>query len=601
MSPGRVAAASGGQSDEPRPFTQGMRSVAAAIAAEPWIFAAMVVAGLIYAAIVVAGAHAVGYATDHVVVPAARHGRLDIAAAGAAAALILALTLVRGTSFVARRYLTGVFQFRVQADSRRELARRYIMLPQRWHADHDRGDLLSTINTDVDTAWTPLARTALAISGTGMLIGAVIDMYLTDATLTAVGSLLFPAIAVLNWIFLKRSSAIAQRAQRLRGHVSATAHESFDGALIVKTLGREEAEIDRFRAVADGLRRTNITLGRVGAFFDPAMEALASIGVLVVLWIGVARTAGGGMSVGGLVHMTYLITSIAFPLRSIGWFVSAFSRSTAGYERIQAITSESIHVGREQRSSQREPGAPSAAPLALHKVSFAYPGSDAPALSDVSFTAQAGATIAITGPTGSGKTTLAQLIAGLWSPAAGSIMIDGMPLGDQLDQLAYVPHQAFLFRDTVRFNVTLGADIPDEWIWQVLRVAQADDFVAALPFGLDQPVGEYGATLSGGQRQRVSLARALVRRPRLLIFDDATSALDSRVEAAVLDGLQGGSFAALLMMSSRSSVLERADLVILLANCRVAENGRHHELLAGSAAYRALLSASHNYPEQGAR
>jgi ABC-type multidrug transport system fused ATPase/permease subunit len=581
--------------DRLRPFRQGMRSVGDAIATEPWIFAGTVAASFTYAVVVVASARAIGFATDHVVVPASRSGRLDAAAATVAAMFILALTLIRGASFVARRYLVGVFQFRVQAGSRRKLVRRYILLPQRWHADHDRGDLLSTINTDVDTAWMPLARLALACSAAGMVLVAVVDMYLTDVALALIGTLLFPAIILVNWLSLRMTSRVAQQAQRLRGEVSAAAHESFDAALVIKALGREQAEVERFARAVGRLRDANIALGRLGAFFDPAMETLVAVGVLAVLWIGVTTVSAGGLGIGELVQMTYLITAIAFPLRAIGWFVSSFSRSAAGYERLQAIVAEPVPAP-DLHDNGVSAEHTDAITLVMRDVSFAYPGTDGSVLTDVGFIAPAGVTLALVGATGSGKSTLALLTAGVWTPTDGSITIDGVAPGDRLDEIAYVPQQAFLFRETVRFNVTLGEAIPDERVWQALSAAQAEDFIHELPLALDQPIGEYGATLSGGQRQRIALARALVRRPRLLILDDCTSAVDPRVEAQVLDQLRsGGLSTTILMISSRLSVIQQADTVIFLADGRVAGCGTHLELWDGSRRYRELVSAYRNH------
>ncbi|MGW3957460.1 ABC transporter ATP-binding protein [Streptomyces sp. NPDC004752] len=559
---------------------------------EPRLFAFTSIASVVYAITVVAGARAIGYATDHVIVPAAR-GQLAVASTMAASGLIVTLAFIRGASFVVRRYLNGVFQFRVEADSRRKLAHCYVLLPQIWHARHDRGELLSTINTDVDSAWMPLSRLALACSGSFMLVGAVIDMYLTDVVLAVIGTLLFPAIGLLNWFNLRMSAVLAKRVQALRGEVSTTAHESFGGALVVKTLGNEEVEVARFAHVAGRLRQANVALGRVGAFFDPAMEAVTALGVLAVLWVGILRINGGGLGIGELVHMTYLITAIAFPLRSIGWFVSAFSQSTAGRERIQAVITEPVPASPDPlvaHTGSRQTIEPA---LVIRNVSFAYPGADEPAVTGVDFSVPTGATVALVGATGSGKSTLAQLVAGLWTPSTGSIEIYGSPPACRLDELAYVPQHAFLFRETVRFNITLGDEIPDERIWRALRVVQAEGFVGDLPLGLEQPVGEYGTTLSGGQRQRIALARALVRRPSLLILDDATSALDPRVEAQVLDALHDGRTkpTTTLTISSRSAVVQRADTVIRLAGGRVAECGPHQSLWNASGLYRELISA----------
>ena len=216
-------------------------------------------------------------------------------------------------------------------------------------------------------------------------------------------------------------------------------------------------------------------------------------------------------------------------------------------------------------------------------------------LHDVAFTVAPGRTVAVVGPTGSGKSTLATLLVRLVDPDGGPVAYDGVDLrelapGALAEVAALVPQSAFLFDDTVRGNLTLGADLPDEDLWAALRVAQADGFVAALPAGLDTVVGERGTSLSGGQRQRLALARAVVRRPRLMVMDDATSAVDPQVEQRILAGLRGGE-GTVVVVAYRRATIALADEVVFLEHGRVSARGTHEELARSSAGYRELVTA----------
>jgi ABC-type multidrug transport system fused ATPase/permease subunit len=249
-----------------------------------------------------------------------------------------------------------------------------------------------------------------------------------------------------------------------------------------------------------------------------------------------------------------------------------------------------------QYGEQRLPDSEAGVRLDVRHLGFAYDGAQR-VLDDVTFTVEPGRTVAVVGATASGKSTLATLLFRLVDPDRGAIEMDGRDLralaaGELARQAALVPQQAFLFDDTVRGNITLGTDVGDEAIWAALRTAQADGFVAALPAGLDTRLGERGATLSGGQRQRLSLARALVRRPRLLVMDDATSAVDPDVEARILSALRGSSDdATVVVVAYRKATIALADEVVFVAEGRVADQGTHAALLDRNAAYADLVNA----------
>ena len=319
--------------------------------------------------------------------------------------------------------------------------------------------------------------------------------------------------------------------------------------------------------------------------------------MLVVLAVGVARVLHGATDPGDVVTVAYLLTIVSFPIRSIGWLLGEFPRSVVGYQRVRRV----LRATGEMRYGDRslDPTAPAGARLEVADLGYRYEP-EQPLLEGVSFTVEPGRTVALVGATASGKSTLTGLVARMVDPDEGRILVDGVDLrelghGALADVVAVVPQTAFLFDDTVRGNVTLGADVSDEDVWSALRAAQADGFVAALPHGLDTRLGERGTSLSGGQRQRISLARALVRRPRLLVLDDATSAVDPEVEARILDALRstgsGGLGTSLVVVAYRKATIGLADEVVHLDHGRIADRGTHAELLDRSPAYARLVNA----------
>ncbi|GAA0973058.1 ABC transporter ATP-binding protein [Acrocarpospora macrocephala] len=568
---------------------QGFKVIGHAIRAEPSIFLAAVLSSAVYGVMTVLSAWALGWATEHAVIPAFQGGAPEGALA-TATLLIIGTALFKALGVMGRRILAGIMQFRMQARSRRAATRQYLRLPLAWHHRHPTGQLLSIASSDAEAAWGPLAPLPMAVGVVVMLIAAAVAIVITDPVLAIVGFLIFPAIALLNLVYQRRLSPLATRAQELRAAVSEVAHESFDGALVVKTLGREDAETVRFQARADELRDANIAVGRIRGLFDPLLEALPTLGVLAVLLAGAYRLGSQDVTSGELIQVAYLFTLLAFPIRALGWVLAELPRSVVGWTRVQDVLDA---TGSLEYGTAVLPGdAP--ARIEATGVTYGYdPG--APVLRGVSFQAAPGRTVALVGQTGAGKSTLTLLLSRLIDPDEGVVAVDGTNLRDVVRggvaaSVSLVPQQTFLFDDSVRGNVTLGADLPDERVWAALRLAQADGFVSALPDSLDTRVGERGATLSGGQRQRLALARALARQPRLLILDDATSSVDPQVEKRILVGLREQA-STVIVVAYRMATIALADDVIYLEQGVVADHGTHEQLLDRCEGYRNLVTA----------
>jgi ABC-type multidrug transport system fused ATPase/permease subunit len=429
-----------------------------------------------------------------------------------------------------------------------------------------------------------------------MLFAGAIATVLADRVLALVALVLVPLIITVNLLYQRRVAPLLRHAQQMRSEVASIAHESFEGEQVVRTLGLHAAQSTLFAGAATRLRDANIRAGRVTAAFDPIVELLPTTGVLVVLLVGAERVASGAIDTGVLIQVTYLLTTMAFPLQIIGRLLSGLPLSVIGRERVDRTlaSGEVLPYGGERLA----PGG-DGLPARLADLAFGYTES-ATVVRDLDLDVPAGAVIAVVGATGSGKSTVVGLLSRLFDPDAGTVEYAGrdvrdLAAGQVTGTVSVAAQQTFLFDDSVRTNVALDGPYGDDEIWQALRIASADRFVADLPDGLDTVLGERGATLSGGQKQRVALARALIKQPRLLILDDATSALDTRVERDILARLRSAvRKTTLVVVAYRKSSIVLADRVVFVHNGRIAASGKHADLFAAVAGYRDLVGAYDN-------
>ena len=581
--------------DEPGLFRRGMRLIASYIKLHPKPFWISVAGAFLFAVGSIALTIVLGQITDKVIAPAFSGGVAASAIWFGVIALLLA-GAARSLGIMVRRYYSGVAGSQVMATLRRRVADRYRELSLQYHKETPTGELLAHMEADVEAAVDVLHPVPFACGVIFLVVFAIISLLATDLYLAIIGLLLFPTLALMNHSFARRMEGPARRAQQKIGDVSAVAHESIDGALIVKTLGREADETERLAVEARSLRDERVKAGFIRAGFEPALEALPTIGIVALLAVGAWRVSTGDVTQGDLVQFVALFGMLSWPMRFIGWILSELPRAVVSYDRLEAVFREPVMV---------EPAAhPVAIPegpldVRVEDVSFTYGG--VRVLDRVSLRIAPDESVAIVGPTGVGKSTLAQLLVRLDDPDRGTVRVGGVGLRDAdaaslREATAIVFQESFLFAASVRDNIALDTGATPDQVERAADIARCDRFIRALPHGYDTVVGERGHTLSGGQRQRVALARALVRAPRLMILDDATSAVDPTIEAEILDGLRRELRTTLVVVAYRLSTIRLADRILYLEDGRLRASGSHDELLATVPGYEAMIRAYEMVP-----
>jgi ATP-binding cassette subfamily B protein len=373
------------------------------------------------------------------------------------------------------------------------------------------------------------------------------------------------------------------------------AQESFGGIRIVKGYGREAQQIARFDAASRRNMDNQIRLGRSRGLTNALTHAANDFTFVVIILLGGLAMIDRRLPLGDLFKFIDITFKVFWPIIAVGWILGMYPRAVASAKRVEELLSRTSDI--------RDPAAPVALPqirgaLSLRHVSYTYEGAERPSLSDVSVEVPAGSVLGVVGPTGSGKTTLLYLLGRLLDPE-GEIRLDGvsirdLPLSTLRSALGYVPQDSFLFSEPYRENVAFGADgeLPEERIRELVDVACMTPEVAAFPDGLDQRIGERGVTLSGGQRQRTCIARALARDPRILVLDDALSAVDTETERRLLDHLRrAGKGRTVVIAAHRLSSVARADRIVVLTRSGTVEAvGTHAELIARDGWYRRTWS-----------
>ena len=429
-----------------------------------------------------------------------------------------------------------------------------------------------------------LATTAFAL--------AVMLSYSVRLTLVSLVPLL-----LLPPVFLFFGRAIHRRFERIQEHfatLSTMVQENLTGARIVRAYRQEAAQQAEFAALNREYFERNMGLAKLSAVFSPLLTLITGLGSLVVLWVGGSEVIAGRMTSGDFVAFFFYLGLLRWPMMALGWVVNLFQRGTASMGRIVRILDTEPAIA--ESAQPVDPG-PLTGAIEFRDVAFRYPGTEREVLRDVSFLVEPGQTVALVGPTGSGKSTVIGLLTRRYDPTRGEILLDGAPL-DRIplarlrDGMGVVPQDAFVFSDTIARNIAFGLPdgVEDRTVEEAARVARLHETVEAFPDGYATRLGERGINLSGGQRQRATLARAIARDPAILILDDSLSAVDTHTESAILAELRDVTARrTALIISHRVSAVMNADQILVLDDGRIVERGTHDELIAAKGLYASLL------------
>ena len=468
---------------------RGLRVVGAYIRMHPAPFAIAVTGAAVYSAATVATAYVLGRVTDEVILPAFDGGEVDSSRAWTGGAVIVGVAILRSIGVVFRRYFAGMHGARVQATLRERVVDRYRALPLAYHRAEPTGELLAHAEADVMAATDALHPLPFSTAVVMLVTIALVSLLLTDPFLAMIGFLMLPVLAFLNRLFGYLMEPPTTRAQDRVGEISALAHESFDGALMVKTLGREQAEVERMKSKVGELLEERVEVGRVTATFTPAFNAVPVLGSIVLIGVGAWRVSNGEISTGTLVQFVSLFQLLAFPMQVIGYLLWGLPRTVVGDARIRSVLQTRGDMPAATESLDIPAGPLS---ISVRDVSFWY--GDNKVLDGVSMEIEPNEAVAIVGSTGSGKSTLAELLVRLADPTYGSIRMGGVDLRhmstDGLQGIATVVLQeSFLFAASVRENIALDGGATDEDIEWAARTAQAHDFIEHLPGGYETVVG----------------------------------------------------------------------------------------------------------------
>ncbi|MEX1105650.1 MAG: ABC transporter ATP-binding protein [Ilumatobacteraceae bacterium] len=567
-------------------WRQAFRLVRALLRGHKRMFFIAVAGAAVFASCTVLSAEIVGRITDDVIRPRFEEGSVPAGTVVAVLGALIVVGLVRAVGVVVRRVWAGRTSWRIAEGLTNQVVDHVVRQPAPWHRRQSTGDLITRAGVDTEASTAVLNPLPYASGVVIILVLSGVWLVTTDSVLGLAAVAMFPLLIGLNLVYQKRVDRHFEAAQQEIGKLSAAVHESFDGVHVVKAFGAERRETERLATIAARLRQARIQTIRLRSTFEALLDGVPNVVNIGLLVAGAYRVRSGDLTVGELTSFVYLFTLLVFPLRIIGYALSELPHSQAGWNRMRALLDEPIEDDPADRLVHGDDHG-----VEIDDVWVTHDG-ERDVLQGIDATFRPGSTVAVVGATGSGKTTLVHAMAGLVGTTRGRITVPASSRrGDLSGGTAIVFQEPFLFAGTVRENVTLGLPVDDDAVRTALATAEAS-FVTDLPDGLDTVVGERGVGLSGGQRQRIALARALVRRPALLLLDDTTSALDPSTESKVLANLRDTlADTTVVAVASRPSTIALADEVLYLADGRVVGHGTHDEMMASSPAYAELMQA----------
>ncbi|MCO4790694.1 MAG: ABC transporter ATP-binding protein [Flavobacteriales bacterium] len=506
---------------------------------------------------------------------------------------IIASAVLQGIFMYFMRQTIIVMSRHIEYDLKNVVFDHYQRLTQRFFKKNNTGDLMNRISEDVGKVRMYVGPAIMYTLNTGFTIILVISIMISvSPKLTLLTLIPLPFLAYLIY---KVASLIQERSHAVQSqlsNLSTFAQESFSGTRVIKSYHKTPWFFEKFKEQALEYRSVNEKLFRVNAVFQPLMIFMVGLSTLITIFVGGKLYMAGEVSAGNITEFIYYVNLLTWPIASIGWVTSLVQSASASMERLDEFLNEAPDFESGQYIPKEFKGR-----IVFENVSFTYPNSGVEALKDVSFELEAGQSLGILGKTGAGKSTVAALIVRQYDPTSGRITIDGVDLKEWnlpalKSHLGWVPQEAFLFSDTIANNIAFGMDAMD--LAEVINAAKAagvHDNISEFPKSYETRVGERGVTLSGGQKQRVSIARALIKKPEIMVFDDCLSAVDTETEEIILRNIKAATQdVSSLIVAHRISSVKHCDQIICLEDGRVIERGTAEELEQAGGHYTELVA-----------
>jgi ATP-binding cassette subfamily B multidrug efflux pump len=497
-------------------------------------------------------------------------------------ALVLLLYLIRGLFLFFMRQTLILMSRHIEFDIKNEIYAHYQELSLGFYRRNNTGDLMNRATEDVNRIRMYVGPAIMyAINTLVLFLLIITSMYAVNPRLATFCLLPLPVLVIIIYFVNTQINNKSEQIQEQLSRLSSFVQERFSGIRVIKSYVREDYTREIFAAESDSYKSNAMSLVRVQALFYPTMLLLVGLSTILTVYIGGEQVLDGSITAGNIAEFIVYVNQLTFPVTMLGWVTTLIQRAAASQKRIN----EFLELKPDIRSGNVSLGELNGN-INFEKVSFTYQDTGIEALKNISFTIEAGQFVAIIGRTGSGKSTLANLIMRMYDADSGQILIDGEPLprinlNSFRDQVGFVPQEVFLFSDNIRNNIAFGLDnVTDAEIETAARNAAVYHNIMDFELKFDTMLGERGITLSGGQKQRVSIARALIKEPKILIFDDCLSAVDTRTEEEILNNLGNvmkGKTS--ILIAHRISTIKKADKIIVLEGGRIAEQGTHDELI----------------------